>query len=171
MKKISEFLIENWILVACINILAIITIIAYIISQKKQNKLIAKENISPIEKQYNNTHNVLSSNQNIKTEIEKQDENIKLEEENEENTFNIKNEEKKQLQDSIEKITIQSNSISEGFDKFLSEKKIITDEEKENLEHFEDVQPIAEPKKSVYIDTDIKLPDITLSTTDEDIWN
>ena len=53
----------------------------------------------------------------------------------------------------------------------LPDKKIISDELKEKMETFEDIEPIKETEKSVIINTDIELPEITLSTEEKDIWN
>lgn len=177
MEKISEFLINHWIIVLIVNTIAIVFIIGYLIEQSKKKKTIKEEKIIFDNTKQKLDENIIDNNkiladtplENINNEII----DNKIENEsniNDENIQTISEDTKQQLQDNIDKIINQSNSVFEEFDKVIPDEKIIPDELKEKLETFDKIEPIKETKKSVYIDTDIKLPEITLSTKEEDIW-
>jgi len=181
MEKISEFLIDHWIIVLTINTIAIVFIIGYLIEQSKKKK----KNTSKEEKIiFDNTkqkveENIIDNGTKIlANNIENNEINQNIVEEkqetssiNDENIQEFTEETKQQLQDNIDKIINQSNSVFEEFDKVIPDKKIISDEIKKELETFETIEPIKETKKSVYIDTDIELPEITLKVQEEDIWS
>lgn len=78
---------------------------------------------------------------------------------------------KRQLINDIENINNQSNSVFEEFDRIIPEKKLIDEETRNGLETFDDLKPLQVTKKDIEIDTDIKLPEIDLSSDDEDIWS
>ena len=181
MEKISEFLIDHWIIVLTINVIAISFIIGYLIEQSKKKNNIKEDKIifdntkQPSDKNIIDNNKILADTENeeIKTNeiynIEnKENEKINIKDEN---IHNITIEDKQQLQDNIEKIVNQSNSVFEEFNKVIPDKKIIPDEIKKELETFDNIEPIKETKKSVHIDTDIDLPEITLTTKEEDIWS
>ena len=188
MEKLSEFLSNNWILVLIINILAITFIIIYIvdiIKEKKKTQKNYKNNIlntfdnkkypekSIIKKETVEKENNKSKNQETKEQIIiNENKQVDFQESTKENTkLEFDEETKKQLHDNIDYIINQSNSVFEEFEKVLPE-KIIDDDTKKELENFNDkINTIPKTKKSIKIDTDIKLPDIDLSPDKQDIWN
>lgn len=194
MEKISEFFIEHWIIILCINILAIIAIVVYLIVQIKQKHASVKDDKKNIVNNQILANDIvdnnlfLSPNNTKNEEINIPRENVVIETkiannneinfdsqnriltENKENLQEI-NTSSNTLQEKIEKITKESNKNLEELDILLPDKKIISDELKEKMETFEDIEPIKETEKSVIINTDIELPEITLSTEEKDIWN
>lgn len=194
MEKISEFFIEHWIIILCINILAIIAIVVYLIAQIKQKHASVKDDKKNIVNNQILANDIvdnnlfLSPNNTKNEEINIPRENVVIETkiannneinfdsqnriltENKENLQEI-NTSSNTLQEKIEKITKESNKNLEELDILLPDKKIISDELKEKMETFEDIEPIKETEKSVIINTDIELPEITLSTEEKDIWN
>lgn len=198
MEKISEFLIEHWIILLAINILAIIFIIGYLFEQrdsKKNKRLKPKnndnniifDNETPIINnkdttlENKNSVNIKNNFKNVKNinNDKKIDEQVNILEKNankekkDQYIKTIDNETKKQIHDNIEYIINQSNSVFEEFDKVIPKKKIIEDEVKEKLElHEEELKPSFDNhKKNIDIDTNIELPEIDIETEDEDIWN
>ena len=189
MEKISEFFIEHWLIILCINITAIIAIIIYLILEIKQKKTNNKGEKNSNLDNRNENHNIIendqvSSNKIINKEISlsRESENIKPIKNNIEINSNNQNE---KLNESIEEndnsskilqnnpinIVEEDNKSFEELDKLLPDKKIIPDELKDKLETFEDIKPIKETDKKIIINTDIELPEITLSTKEEDIWD
>lgn len=199
MEKFSQFLVNHWIIVLIINLLAISFIIGYIIEtiKIKKKKVKVKKNIqeskaifdiesSFIDKNkqdYNKNTEITSVNSNILKEkdidnketikeniITKSNESINTLETNDINKIN--NDTKQQIHNNIDYIINQSNSVFEEFDKVIPEKKIIDEELKEELESFNvEIKPIKNQKKDIDIDTNIELPEIELSTEEEDIWS
>ena len=199
MEKFSQFLVNHWIIVLIINLLAISFIIGYIIEtiKIKKKKVKVKKNIqeskaifdiesSFIDKNkqdYNKNTEITSVNSNILKEkdidnketikeniITESNESINTLETNDINKIN--NDTKQQIHNNIDYIINQSNSVFEEFDKVIPEKKIIDEELKEELESFNvEIKPIKNQKKDIDIDTNIELPEIELSTEEEDIWS
>ena len=198
MEKFSQFLVNHWIIVLIINLLAISFIIGYIIEtiKIKKKKVKVKKNIqeskaifdiesSFIDKNkqdYNKNTEITSVNSNILKEkdidnketikeniITESNESINTLETNDINKIN--NDTKQQIHNNIDYIINQSNSVFEEFDKVIPEKKIIDEELKEELESFNvEIKPIKNQKKDIDIDTNIELPEIELPT-EEDIWS
>ena len=199
MEKFSQFLVNHWIIVLIINLLAISFIIGYIIEtiKIKKKKVKVKKNIqeskaifdiesSFIDKNkqdYNKNTEITSVNSNILKEkdidnketikeniITESNESINTLETNDINKIN--NDTKQQIHNNIDYIINQSNSVFEEFDKVIPEKKIIDEELKEELESFNvEIKPIKNQKKDIDIDTNIELPEIELPTEEEDIWS
>lgn len=183
MEKIGEFFVNHWIIVLIINVLAILFIVGYFLEKidskrKKEKKTIIfdqnKDKSHDLEKIIiDNGTKILANSENRKElntsenfDIQTDDDNLDV------NHFNNFNDDvKRQLINNIENINNQSNSVFEEFDKIIPEKKLIDDDTRNELESFDDIKPIKIEKKDIEIDTDIKLPEIELSSDDEDIWN
>ena len=201
MQKLSEILVGHWIIILIINVLAILFIIGYILELKvnkrekrkdnQQNDKIIFDNDSQIINKYedriiDNGSKIISDNNYINNKIisTKEEKNVKKDnEKTQEKSLNddlistndinkIDNSTKQQLHNNIEYIINQSNSVFEEFDKIIPERKIIDEQLKEELEKFDiEIEPIKETKKDIDIDTNIELPEIELSTKEEDIWS
>lgn len=193
MEKIGGFLFEHWKLVLIINVVAIAFIIGYIIEskEKKQKRKndnddkIIFDNEEPIIDNLN--ENIMTTNpepilqdenkntiekETINTKKKSEDEIIldKIKKRNMENINEISNENNKKI--NIQKIIDDENSILNEFNKVIPNKKIIDDEIKEELENFKTkIEPIKKHKKNSYIDTNIDLPEISLSKDKEDLWD
>lgn len=180
MEQISEYLIEHWIILLTLNILAIIYIVYYIFGKINRKKNSKKEIKNDADNNiFDNKLSTISENEKKESKTDMTNtilntsnpENIRKTQDDK-NINTIDNETKKQLHNNIDYIVNQNNSIFEEFDKVIPEKKIIDDNLKEELEKFDDeYTQFTYNKKNIDIDTNIELPEIKLSTEEEDIWN
>lgn len=169
MEWIGEFFINHWILVLIINILAFLFIVGFLIDILNSNK--GKKN------QKNKINDKIIFDQDIYTNDKYEKNSTKNDEAiingvKDNNISNIIEDIRKNDQDIDDKNIIQDNDVFEEFDKVIPKKKIIDDDEKNELETFDDVEITTKKrKKNISIDTDIDLPNIDLPKDDEDIWS
>lgn len=169
MEWIGEFFINHWILVLIINILAFLFIVGFLIDILNSNK--GKKN------QKNKINDKIIFDQDIYTNDKYEKNSTKNDEAiingvKDNNISNIIEDIRKNDQDIDDKNIIQDNDVFEEFDKVIPKKKIIDDDEKNELETFDDVEITTKKReKNISIDIDIDLPNIDLPKDDEDIWS
>ena len=169
MEWIGEFFINHWILVLIINILAFLFIVGFLIDILNSNK--GKKN------QKNKINDKIIFDQDIYTNDKYEQNSTKNDEViingvKDNNISNIIEDIRKNDQDIDDKNIIQDNDVFEEFDKVIPKKKIIDDDEKNELETFDDVEITTKKReKNISIDIDIDLPNIDLPKDDEDIWS
>ncbi|MBQ9318151.1 MAG: hypothetical protein IJR82_00770 [Bacilli bacterium] len=169
MEWIEEFFINHWILVLIINILAFLFIVGFLIDILNSNK--GKKN------QKNKINDKIIFDQDIYTNDKYEQNSTKNDEViingvKDNNISNIIEDIRKNDQDIDDKNIIQDNDVFEEFDKVIPKRKIIDDDEKNELETFDDVEITTKKrKKNISIDIDIDLPNIDLPKDDEDIWS
>lgn len=174
MERITDFLLDHWIIVFIIDAIMLFLIIGYCFEKYAMKKRKKKDTNYEAKSSENTplpqmvTYNKIDSKKNINDNSNKD-----LNNKNYNEQYQSLDENKKSNSKIYDDINISTNKKEDELDEFekIIPHKNIVDEMKDQFENLElKIDPIKDPKIDTILDTNIELPQINLTIDDNDAW-